>query len=1373
MSWTSDHIESKLRTGADGVIDTLCGMTDRVVIASKSLSEGYRITSGTQDSVEVLDAGDAALSNAIGMAMTGMSVGIVIEADSFKGLRELLQSALLRQLGLTVIIAHRSEAVFDPIAEFGDIGCPVLCASGPQALVDLAVVSAAVAKAAMIPVLVTAGAEQSLWTYQRLIDPPALDELVRPESLGFYLSELQGGATGDVAWIDPANPMASGITTPADLRVKRTIGREVFVAKENAGLLDSAMQLFSKKSGRSYSAAGANTSRSSEVVLLYAGTAEDAIFQAAGTSKKDPSIVRVTRLRPFPTAKLEELLSDARHVGVFCEANSSNGKASSILAEVRAVLYRHESNDHRGFWGRHSDDGSKARTVVPIYHARGWEPAGADLAAIAGRVRNCGVEAGPLVAGVQLTAEGVTLPAIEEDAQRMARAGLSFSEFEVRTTDDDAGSPHFYVYAKSVHAMWPWIQRICGLLESAGIEGVRGRLHSQSQASSSPVAGCVSYDARFDAPDVVICPDPQLLHTVVAREILPANAIVVTRESDSEKWPFWMVEKRLNIVAVPAEHTAFSADDMLLAALVATHPLLSRAAGEIFEEAEWFSTDDRAGLAHVKGLIHPADAGDFEEAGRRPPEPEPPAELLDRPMASLPAASLHACWKSTGQLYREGRLSEAPVDARLVSHYVPASTSSIARAAQIRPQMPAVIPERCTGCGSCWTVCPEAAVVVRPFSVEALWNAAVQSSGRSFVHLPRLAPAVIKAAHRLTRDDELHQFLTAEQLFAEAFARVLDKAGVEGEKRMAVEDELDSLLTSISSIRPVRTEAWFDRKESVVRGEGALLGIGIDPDACTSCGLCVASCSDEAMEYVDGGLHLSEWQQLAAMSALPGESEPAKVFDHPTAPLVGRTSRRVMRAGSADTANLNRTVLRLFLEAQREHADDIAAQMLDDIDGVITRIDEWLQKKIDESVRVNDFDRFSRELTDVSRQLTDHLTELFENDGRDGNDRLSRLTSSRARLQEVRSRLSSDKDERAPMHMVLIDATEKRSLGLASYPMNPFSIPYYRSSSEDVATLILGIKRGFRERYLDVARELRVARQSLDDVLERGAGEDYKPEDFEWAESMMPLLVLVTDRIDVAALDTIRVGTQVRILALTGAGPFDSGFDLSVLAPMYENAWIARLTIRDPVALLADLLQGSSGKSPVMAQVYAPDAVRDGLDADEALQAAVLAERSGVVLPFKKEPGCAVEWKSAADETVSAADWMVTQDRFAHLFDVIPRADWASNQSPVAEWLHLSMDERNSVQPYVEYAGRRYGLHDEAMGYALIVKAASKSKPIPPRRQEKETPAEPPAMPPAKPDTKTASLQQLTMRLLEMSGFAGAEESLAAWRAGQDEAPEE
>ncbi len=253
--------------------------------------------------------------------------------------------------------------------------------------------------------------------------------------------------------------------------------------------------------------------------------------------------------------------------------------------------------------------------------------------------------------------------------------------------------------------------------------------------------------------------------------------------------------------------------------------------------------DAAPGMAEVASMA--ASAAPPRTAGAPPAGPLP--ALLRRIAAERPAPdSLPRHWGELIQPLRAG-LPPAPT-ALMAASAVPAGATALQPATRRDATLPELDPALCTGCGACWAACPDSAFAATALTVPALLDAAAASAGGSGrVHgAVKRGHKAIAARLRAGLDSSPVPDRAALRGAWDGFA---EKAGFG-----AGREEHDAAWTATEDVlvgqRPFATEILFHRAEAAASGSGALLLLGVDPDACTGCGLCVASCGPGALSRV-------------------------------------------------------------------------------------------------------------------------------------------------------------------------------------------------------------------------------------------------------------------------------------------------------------------------------------------------------------------------------------------------------------------------------------------------------------------------------------------------------------------------------------------
>ena len=106
---------------------------------------------------------------------------------------------------------------------------------------------------------------------------------------------------------------------------------------------------------------------------------------------------------------------------------------------------------------------------------------------------------------------------------------------------------------------------------------------------------------------------------------------------------------------------------------------------------------------------------------------------------------IHRFWEQTGNFYVTGKGNDNLADPFIGLSFIPAATGMFRDMTGVRFEHPVWIPENCTACGSCYTVCPDSAIpglVHSPLrSSKPLINRC-RASGHAVKHLPRAVRTV-------------------------------------------------------------------------------------------------------------------------------------------------------------------------------------------------------------------------------------------------------------------------------------------------------------------------------------------------------------------------------------------------------------------------------------------------------------------------------------------------------------------------------------------------------------------------------------------------------------------------------------------------------
>lgn len=170
--------------------------------------------------------------------------------------------------------------------------------------------------------------------------------------------------------------------------------------------------------------------------------------------------------------------------------------------------------------------------------------------------------------------------------------------------------------------------------------------------------------------------------------------------------------------------------------------------------------------------------------------------------------------------------------------------------------------------------------------------------------------------------------------------------------------------------------------------------------------------------------------------------------------------------------------------------------------------------------------------------------------------------------------------------------------------------------------------------------------------------------------------------------------------------------ELALIAIAHRGAYVHQTSQASASHLLAGLLKGLQKRRPVLINIYTPCPVEHGLADDMAPHAARLAleSRAFPYLTYDPDAGeslaecLSLDGNPALDEAwptytleftgddgkpstlelpLTTADWAATEGRFRKHFNRIPRESWNEDLVPFAEYLELSLEDREGKTPFI------------------------------------------------------------------------------------------
>ncbi|MBM3267031.1 MAG: 2-oxoacid:acceptor oxidoreductase family protein [Candidatus Sericytochromatia bacterium] len=719
---------------------------------------------------------------------------------------------------------------------------------------------------------------------------------------------------------------------------------------------------------------------------------------------------------------------------------------------------------------------------------------------------------------------------------------------------------------------------------------------------------------------------------------------------------------------------------------------------------------------------------------------------LDRRKASAGFANPGRFWEQVGHPWKLGQDGIADPFAAL--SFIPAATSTIRDLTFIRFEVPQFVADKCTGCGQCWTQCPDSAIPGVVTSPQDLLGAAIKTlaqDGRSFDRLKAVVRPVAAAARGLLAEKWP---LPVGELFAEAYKQTTAKLEFDAEKQAALDAEFAPVREAIARFPVARTAPFFDVPEANEKGSGGLLSITVNPEACKGCNLCVDVCHDGALitvpqdDRMDASLR-ANWRLWRNLPETPDRfvnvsnlAEGIGVL--PTLLLKQRIYGSLCPGDGACMGCGEKTGVHLVLSA-------VNALLLPRVEKYVARLRD-LSARLDEMARKHL--AAGADLAAIARgaEAAPGTTPADAGAAR----RIARI---KADVDDLVWRYEAGPGGRGRANAGIANATGCSSVWGSTWPLNPYPIPWVNHLFQDAPSLAIGLFEGQMRKmaagFAAVRRaELEVAGQydpaEHDPELATLGWQSFTPEEFDLCP---PIFAVGGDgaMLDIGFQNLSRLlasGKPIRVLILdtqvysnTGGQACTSGFtgqvsdmagygaaqrgkeevrkEAALLAMAHRDVFVLQSSQASPAHLIGGTLRALQARRPSVVILHSPCPPEHGIGDEAAERAARLAleSRAFPLLCYDPAAGPALadrlnldgnpqvgelwptyELAYLADDgsgqrmelPLTTADWAATEGRFRQHFAPLSAE---ADAVPFHEYLELPADDREGKTPFIYLLG--------------------------------------------------------------------------------------
>src|SRR5512141_8870 len=625
-------------------------------------------------------------------------------------------------------------------------------------------------------------------------------------------------------------PAMLGVVQNQDSYAQGVAAQRPFYFDHIADLTDRAFEEYAALTGRKYArASGYRTEDAGWVIVGQGSVVSNA--EAVVDHLREPrglkiGVLNVTMFRPFPADLIAGILAGKKGVVVMERTDQPLAVDPPLLREIRAAMSKAVENSHVavGISAPYEGIPSVRSEQIPDFFSacfglgsRDLQPG--DIIAAVDNMLPGGLRTRQFYLGVDFIREGTRLPKLQIWQEKLVDSYPKIGDLAVHSSGDVNLLPKGSM-AVRIHSVGGWGAITMGknlamtAFELLGLH-IKANPKYGSEKKGQPTTFYavfahepVRLNCELRHVNVVLSPDPNVFrHSDPLAGLADGGVFVI--QSDMSPESFWetlpaaarrtILKKKIRLYVLDAFAIARkeASDTELrfrmqgaafMGAFFAVSPLLAQegtSEKSVFDgirkqltkkfksKGEQVVEDNlrviRRGFDEVHE-VKPTDAEIADEPGNVPHIPA----MLDMPNAEQGPANAGRFWEQVCSACQLGQDGIADPFAAISA--IPAATGAVRDMSGVRLEIPDFIAEKCTGCGQCWTQCPDSAIPGLVNSVEDIVNAAINASVNG-MRMERIKPIAKHWAKEAKKIIDQNPNAIISDVWAQAYRTVTDKLG--------------------------------------------------------------------------------------------------------------------------------------------------------------------------------------------------------------------------------------------------------------------------------------------------------------------------------------------------------------------------------------------------------------------------------------------------------------------------------------------------------------------------------------------------------------------------------------------------------------------
>ena len=1143
---------------------------------------------------------------------------------------------------------------------------------------------------------------------------------------------------------DVDNPMMAGIVQNQDSYMQSVAAQRPFFFDHIHELADRAYEEYQQLTGRHYKRVMTYKAEDADYLILGQGSlvtsAEVVADYLRETRGLKVGVVDLVMFRPFPADMLAEILKGKKAVTILERLDQPLAVDSPITREVRSVLNKCIENGMDKKQHPYPELTSYSISEMPAIYSGSFGMGSRDLQpeGIIGAIENMlpdGKHKKKFYLSIDFIREIPHSPKQKAYQETIVESYPHVKDLAVRGSENPNLMPKDAITVR-FHSIGGWGAITTGknmamtLYELLGYNIKANPKYGSEKkgqpttyylaASSEPIR----INCEYFFVDVVLSPDPNVFkHTNALAGLKKGGSFIIQSERKTADEVWADIPEHYQKIIIDKEIHVFYIDGFKIAREEATDPELQLRMQGIAFQGAFFSASplmEKSGFSDEQLLKAIEDqlqhkfgskgqrvvddnmrvvkrgfdevyeitkkelgAGHKDKASSNGQAPPMPKMMKEIPQSESQLSDIHRFWEQTGNFYLRGMGNDNITDPFIGLSVMPAVSSVFRDMTGIRFEHPEWIPNNCTACGDCYTICPDTAIPGLVSEVSDVFDTIVKRVKNSHGKLEHLPKAVRKMEGHIRKlFSSSKNGATVNNFIHHAIDMTIDDSA-DGK---ALAQEFDWFKEELGEFNFALTRPYFDVHEKKQENSGGLFSITINPNTCKGCMACVEVCNDNALIKIpqtEGSIVKlnKEWDLWMDLPTTPQKFNRIDDLEEKIGPLetILLNKDAYLNFASGDGACLGcseKSVVHLFTATVESLMQPRIEKHMAHIDELADKLEKHVQGKLMNRLDLTDSDTMSKIVTEMQNsdltmaEITRRLESEHESEPID-QEWLRNVTQLLAQLKKLKWKYTNGTTGKGRSNMGMLNSTGCTSVWGSSWPFNPYPFPWANHLFQDSTSMAMGIFEGHMAKMADGFKAIRKAELELEGKYDATEHDDFftyftwqQFTDKEWL-LCPPVVTLGGDgaMYDIGFQNLSRMmasGKPIKVIVVdtqvysnTGGQACTSGFigqvsdmaqygkvwkgkseprkEIGLIAMAHRNTYVMQGTLANTSQMIEGFIDGLMTKRPALFNLYTTCQPEHGVADDMGAHQAKLAVESRAYPIFKYNPDHGIKTREALD----------------------------------------------------------------------------------------------------------------------------------------------